>query len=134
MSANRENRLPTVLIAGARADDREVLRLALVLQGLDVLEAAEIEAAYQLAREFSPQVVVLDLDTPGCSRLLIRKLEALQQRRQGCLLLLGGTSVLGFDGPPLGTAIRMVKPYHFAPLVHRILSLATAERSDSRAA
>lgn len=133
MFAKRENRPPAVLIAGARADDREVLRLALVLQGLDVLEAAEIEAAYQLAREFSPRVVVLDLDTPGCGRLLIRKLEFLQQRLPGSLMLIGGATVPWANNLSGGT-IRVFKPYHFAPLVHRILSLATTERPDSRAA
>ena len=112
---------PSVLIVEPSADEREVLRTALARRGLRIFEAAEVEAGLALAREHHPRVIVLD-DDAGCGAA---------QRRfaadgEASLIVLGRaprSECTEPDSP--GTQI-IAKPYHYAPLIHKIEQLAKA--------
>lgn len=62
---------PTVLVAEDDRDLQEVLWLNLRLAGLSVLTAADGDTALRLAREHSPDVIVLDVMMPGRSGMAV---------------------------------------------------------------
>ncbi len=55
----------TILLVEDNADARESLRMALELQGHEVLEAGDAQAALELLRRRRPEVAVLDIGLPG---------------------------------------------------------------------
>ena len=113
--------LPSVLIVEPSADEREVLRTALARRGLRIFEAAEVEAGLALAREHHPRVIVLDDD--AASDAAERRFTA---GGKASLIVLGRAPRSASSGPDLpGTQI-VAKPYHYAPLIHKIEQLAKA--------
>lgn len=66
-----------VLLVEDHDDQRELLGLALSIKGAIVRDAASGEAAVELARIWTPDVVLLDIDLPG-----IDGIEALTQIRK----------------------------------------------------
>ena len=54
-----------ILVVEDNSDGREMLRLLLELQGHEVYEAAEGEAAIDQALELQPQVAIIDIGLPG---------------------------------------------------------------------
>ena len=56
--------MSTILVAGDSPLIREVLRAQLESLGIDILEAADGQAALDLARATHPRVAVLDLEMP----------------------------------------------------------------------
>ena len=112
---------PCVLIVEPSADEREVLRTALARRGLRIFEAAEVEAGLALAREHHPRVIVLDDDAGS---------DAAERRfaagGDASLIVLGrAPRSAGSEPDSPGTQI-VAKPYHYAPLIHKIEQLAKA--------
>jgi CheY-like chemotaxis protein len=112
---------PSVLIVEPSADEREVLRTVLARRGLQIFEAAGIEAGLALARAHHPRVIVLD-NSAGDN--------ATEQRfaseGDASLIILGRArrdEIAAGDSP--GPQI-VAKPYHYAPLIHKIEQLAKA--------
>lgn len=54
-----------ILIVDDHADIRRLIRMTLEFEDYDVREAAEGETALALAREFEPDLVLLDVMMPG---------------------------------------------------------------------
>jgi DNA-binding response OmpR family regulator len=54
-----------ILIVDDHADIRRLIRMTLEFEDYDVREAADGEAALALAREFQPDLVLLDVMMPG---------------------------------------------------------------------
>jgi CheY-like chemotaxis protein len=55
---------PTVLVAEDSVDTRIMLKRAFELKGYHVLEAEDGEQALQIAREYKPSLIVVDLNMP----------------------------------------------------------------------
>lgn len=56
---------PTVLVADDSSDIRTVVKYSLIDQGFRVIEASNGYEAIQLARQYRPTVILLDLCMPG---------------------------------------------------------------------
>jgi CheY-like chemotaxis protein len=57
--------LPRVLVVDDAVDARDSLRLLFEMWGLEVRDAANGEAALEVARAFRPDIAVLDIRLPG---------------------------------------------------------------------
>jgi CheY-like chemotaxis protein len=112
---------PSVLIVDASADNREVLRTVLSRRGLTIWEAEAAAEGLQMARQYHPDVIVLDLEAEQLQADAIREefsAEAISQESR--LIVLGK-----FRRGPVFTGGHVIsKPYHFAPLIHTIEQLA----------
>jgi CheY-like chemotaxis protein len=109
-----------VLIVDRSCESREVLRFALERRGVEVLEAEQAEAGLDLLRDQRPQIVVLDLEVAGeDEQTTFDKFDRAAESHAGRMIL----GKLGMPGD--GSRIRAFvnKPYHFAPLVHKIEEL-----------
>ena len=68
---------PTVLLAEDSQDTRAMLRRAFELKGYRVFEAEDGQEALQMARQFRPSLIVIDLNMP-----VLDGLEAVKSLRQ----------------------------------------------------
>ena len=110
----------SVLIVDPSADNREVLRTALARRGLAVLEADAAERGLELAREYHPNVIVVDIDNDPENEAAQEQIAAEAEHDGSRLIILGKVHC-----SPAFTGGHVVsKPYHFAPLVHTIEQLA----------
>lgn len=114
----------SVLLVDPSAEAREVLRTVLERRGLRIFEANERLAGLELMKLHQPHVIVLDGDAEN-------EAEAAESLETECrwqteslhpasLIILGTARVS--STLPAGQVI--AKPYHFAPLVHKIEQLA----------
>jgi Response regulator containing CheY-like receiver, AAA-type ATPase, and DNA-binding domains len=110
---------PSVLIVEPSADEREVLRTVLARRGLRIWEATAVEQGLALAREHHPDVIVLDAEEHDGDEVEARFSAASTGERSRLIVL--GRMRAGRAAP--GTQA-IAKPYHFAPLVHKIEQLA----------
>jgi CheY-like chemotaxis protein len=69
-----EDGSPAVLVADDDRDVRTMLRTLLELDGHEVLEAPDGDMAWKLIEEYSPAVVVADIQMPGLDGLQICRL------------------------------------------------------------
>ena len=118
----------SVLIVDTCLEAREVLRTALERRGMQTLEASGAQVGLDLARQHHPDLIVLDVETTTTQGG--RTAEQFQQ-------------ALGSDHAPLvilGTARRtgklqsgefVAKPYHYAPLIHKIEQLLERSRRQT---
>jgi CheY-like chemotaxis protein len=61
MSTGRKRRLPLIMIADADEEERALMRAILKLVGFDVIEAWEGRQVAKLAKEQSPDLLIIDL-------------------------------------------------------------------------
>jgi CheY-like chemotaxis protein len=110
----------SVLIVDPSAENREVLRTVLARRGLRIFEADAAAAGLELAREHQPDVVVLDVEAEAADpAAMSEQLTANSPEHPPELIVLGK---FRRQSSPAGHVIS--KPYHFAPLVHKIEQLA----------
>jgi CheY-like chemotaxis protein len=114
---------PSVLIVDSSADNREVLRTALVRRGIETIEAAAAEEGLELARARHPDVIVLDLEAERRDAAAVREQFAAEASDQESRLIVLGKIR---RGPTFTGGHVISKPYHFAPLIHTIEQLAKA--------
>lgn len=112
--------VPSVLIVDPSADNREVLRTVLARQGLRVFEADAAAAGAELAREYRPDVIVLDEEAEPTSEEQMREQFAPETGRTSEVIILGKVR----RGRAFAGGHVIAKPYHFAPLIHTIERLA----------
>lgn len=109
-------------------EDEEALRLALVdalvAEGYDVLEAADGEAALELALREGPDLVLLDLVLPGLDGLSV--LRRLREDRLGAGVLILSARGEEWDrvrGLEIGADDYLVKPISIRELLLRVRAL-----------
>lgn len=113
-------------------DDDEAFRLvlarALTRRGFEVRQAADVEAAWQLAEARPPEAAVVDLRMPGESGLtLIERLKALRPEMR-ILLLTGYASIAtAVEAIKLGATHYLVKPAE----VDEILAALQRDQGDA---
>lgn len=111
---------PSVLIVEPSADAREVLRTVLERRGLKILEAFDAHNGLRLAHEFHPDVIVVDLDEMDIDQAALQaEFEAESTSCASSLIVLGKVARHSLPADQV-----LAKPYHFAPLVHKIEQLA----------
>jgi two-component system, cell cycle response regulator DivK len=107
----------SVLIVDRSEDSREVLREALQRRGMRIFATGRPQRALELAREHRPDLIVLDMeiDPPGndSSAGLLQQSEV----QQTPVVILGTVRRRGGPGEFIA------KPYHYAPLIHKIEEL-----------
>jgi len=112
---------PSVLIVEPSADEREVLRTVLARRGLRIWEAAEVERGLELAREHHPDVILLDTEANHAGDDGVQaEFDATSIAQHSSLIILGRIS----HDHSLPASQVIAKPYHFAPLIHKIEQLA----------
>ncbi len=120
------------------ADD-EPSTLALVAghmraKGFDVLEAADGDAAWELAHEYLPDLVVLDVMMPGMSGWEVcRKIrETVSLAHTGVVMLTGiGENLNEMTSPLYGADSHVDKPFEFSTLDQKVTE-TLARRRDER--
>lgn len=106
-----------VLIVDPSADNREVLATALDRAGVEIIQATELRAARQMLASQPPQLVVVDE-----ASLVSEPLPSDRSPTEPAWIVLGTFRPCGG-----GEQVEVVaKPYHYAPLIRRILALLEA--------
>lgn len=109
----------SVLIVDQSEESRVVLTTALERRGIRTFTADRVDDGLELARRYSPDLVVFDLETPGgVAEDAEAALNAIADQRS--LIALG--SVHSHRAPLCGGEF-VRKPYHYAPLIRKIEEL-----------
>ena len=114
---------PRVLIVDDEPDLLSVLRFGLEVEGFDVLEASDGEQGLNMAREHTPDLIVLDLMLPRMDGYKVcRALKFDERYRRIPIFILSARSGetdrrLALD---LGADAFITKPYDMKDLVSRI--------------
>lgn len=136
----------SVLIVDRSAESREVLRAVLEPRGLRILEANAAAEGLELARRYTPDVIVLDPELGRAPAAEVAGAFARQTARQATQLVVLGAVRGKVNAPQAGGLLRRVdsgsqaeqylaKPYHYAPLIRRIEALlANTQTSSTKAA
>lgn len=119
---------PRILIAEDEADIRNILRLYLESENLEVLEAADGEEALRLLETHAPDLLILDVMMPRLDGLAVTK--AVRQHSNIPILILSAKSqdhdkILGLN---LGADDYVSKPFNALEVVARVK--AHLRRSD----
>ncbi len=110
-----------VLIVDGSADTREVLSTALRLRGVQTLEAAGARQGVEMARQYHPRVIVLDVEAEAAEDDQICREYRSQSRDHHSRLVVLGRAVQYEQDLPRDRIVS--KPYHFAPLIRTIEQL-----------
>ena len=127
---------PRILVVDDEPDLLSVLRFGLEIEGFDVSEASDGEQGLALARQLSPDLIVLDLMLPRMDGYKVcRALKFDQRYRRIPIFILSARSgdtdrKLALE---LGADDFITKPYDMKDLVSRI-RVKLASRSDAAAA
>ena len=115
---------PSVLIVDQSEDSREVLRTALQRRGLQTFEASQPQRGLELARQYHPRVIVLDLEVEtGDGDDLCGQFT--RASRSDHLVVLGSARLrrdAGGEGTITGRQF-VSKPYHYGTLIRKIEEL-----------
>ena len=116
--------MPTVLVVDDDPTLREVVSGYLTRAGLDVVEAQDGPAALSVARDRSPDLVVLDLTLPGLDGLeVFRRLRAERGDLPVVMLTARGEESDRVLGLEIGADDYVTKPFSSRELVLRIQSI-----------
>jgi hypothetical protein len=128
------NGQPSVLIVDRSEETQEVLQTALERHGVRTLAARHPASGLQMARQYQPDLIVLDLEMDGAADCLPKAGDSFLasddptrpsdapdgKAYQPRLVLLG--KIRGWqDAIPNGEFV--AKPYHYAPLIRKIEEL-----------
>jgi DNA-binding response OmpR family regulator len=130
---------PQVLIIDDEAPIRLLCRVNLEAEGMDVLEAADGSTGLELARERTPDVVLLDVMMPGVDGWLVAE-QLLDDERTRDIPIIFLTARAEFRdrarGLDIGGVDYVTKPFNpldLAPLVRAMLDrIARGERDELR--
>jgi DNA-binding response OmpR family regulator len=113
----------SVLIVDPLDESREVLRTALERRGMHIFEARRGSEGLDIAREYHPDLVVLDVEIEEESpQELSRGFRAASPMAPPAMIMLGSIRRQVPAGEP-GEFVS--KPYHYGPLIRKIESLLT---------
>lgn len=111
----------TILIVEDDAPSREVVRLACTAQNHTLIEAATGTDGLEMARESSPDLVILDVNLPGMSGLdICRRLRADGSRVPIIMLTAKADTIDVVVGLELGADDYVTKPFEVRELMARI--------------
>jgi len=110
-----------VLIVDGSDECRTVLRTALEHHGAIALEASNYDQAIAAFDAQRPDLVILDADTPGRSATDADEFARFADQAAMPIIILG--TLAGANCGNGRSRHCISKPYHFAPLIHRIEQL-----------
>jgi two-component system cell cycle response regulator len=122
-----------VLVVDDEAANRVLLRKYLTLDGFEVAEAAEGEAALQLMREWGPEAVLLDLMMPGMGGYDVLRVKATDAAIAGIpvLMLSAQTDTrVKVEGLELGAIDYLGKPFDRLELQARVRTAIRLQRDQ----
>ncbi|HUY31382.1 MAG TPA: hypothetical protein VMV69_01270 [Pirellulales bacterium] len=120
----------SILIVDPLEETRAALRAALEPRGVRILAASQPRRGLALARQYHPDLIVLDLECHGQAALDGDAAAAESLTREAPLVMLGSAR----RRPPHLPAGQFVsKPYHYAPLIRKIEELLAADRRPAAA-
>ena len=125
---------PCVLVVDPSEETREVLRTALARRGAEFHEAARSAEGLQLARSFSPDVIVLDLECESTQAVEVAEdFRDMAAGHPASMLVLGTARQerLSDFGPTVSRGEFVRKPYHYAPLIRKIEELLALHEQPS---
>lgn len=115
-----------VLIVDESEESREVLHTVLSRRGLTTYTACEAAQGLDLAQQYQPDLVVLDLDIDDSSvEALSKPLAGADTGEPAHIILLGGARRHSSRFPD---GEFFAKPYHYGPLIRRIEELLEDRR------
>ena len=117
------SRQPLVLVVEDEAPQREVLVYNLEAEGYAVLQATQGDVALEMAREDSPDLILLDWMLPEISGIEIcRRLKARPETRQIPVIIVSARSeeVDRVRGLETGADDYVIKPYSVVELMARV--------------
>lgn len=122
------NASPTVLVVDDEEKIRQLAGAYLKADGCTVLEAADGEAALEVAAARSPDVVVLDLRLPGMDGLEVLRLLRARSEVYVIVLTARADEVDKLVGLALGADDYMVKPFSPRELAARVRAVLRRRR------
>jgi len=121
-----------ILIAEDEPDIQNLIILTLHHAGYDVVTAGDGQAAYDLAREEAPDLVLLDVKMPkmnGYEACRLIKADPALKHIPVVFLTVRGTDKEMQEGLEAGAAEYLVKPFSPADLIQRVAKLI-AQRKE----
>jgi DNA-binding response OmpR family regulator len=110
-----------VLIVDESSDSLDVLRTALSCRGVDTVTTRHATEGIDLARDFHPDLILLDLESVPSDRHDLRQNYDEAALRENAPLILVARSRR--DPAAAGGQHVVSKPYHYAPLIRKIEEL-----------
>ncbi|MEO3858174.1 response regulator transcription factor [Acrocarpospora sp. B8E8] len=112
---------------------RQALQLGLTLEGFEVSEAADGQAALNRIEQLLPSIVVLDVTMPGLSGVeVVRRLRAQGRTIPICMLSARDEVEDRVAGLAAGADDYVVKPFSLAELAARLHALVRLHQSSAR--
>jgi len=114
----------SVLIVDRSEETREVLKTALERRGVRTFSASRAERGIELAREYQPDLIVLDLEVDGSAADEVCAPFAEHAQGHHTPMVILGNLQCATAGSEAGQAGEVVsKPYHYGPLIRKIEEL-----------
>ena len=111
-------REPSVLVIDRSEETREVLRTALERRGIRILAAGGKKHGLELARQYHPDLIVLDLELENAAPEEICAPFVHQSQPLQTPMVLLGTRRRKSQALAAGEFV--AKPYHYGPLIRKI--------------
>jgi DNA-binding response OmpR family regulator len=117
-----------ILVVDDHADIRKLIRMTLEFEDYDICEAADGEGALRAAREFEPDLVLLDVMMPGAIDGLevCRRLRANANAGEGTRVIMLSARGQAGDreaGLQAGAEVYLVKPFSPLQLINCIAQM-----------
>jgi CheY-like chemotaxis protein len=125
-----------VLIADDDAEIQRVLSTAMWSLGFDPIAAADAMQAVMHARHSSPDVVLLDVNMPGGSGIMVlKRLKTLNVTRRIPVIVITGSEEEGLEQKvkELGAHAFLRKPLDIVALMNVLVDLATPKGAKAKA-
>jgi len=119
-----------VLLVDASDDNREVIGTALRRRGINAVGVGQPDVGLQWAREYTPDVIVLETEWDDRSGVEICREYVTASRTSTSQVLLLGHLPAAASG--VDDTERVAKPYHYAPLIRRIEEMIEQARGEPR--
>ncbi|MDH5508071.1 MAG: response regulator transcription factor [Anaerolineae bacterium] len=113
----------TILVVDDETTIREVVRRYLERDGFNVVEAADGYAALDAVKDYSPDLIILDLMLPGIDGLSIARQIHSQHRTPIIMLTAKGEPSDRVRGLDLGADDYVVKPFSPQELISRVFAV-----------
>lgn len=122
--------MPKILVVEDEATVRDALALNLRAEDFEVLTAQDGEAGLQLAREQSPDLLILDLMLPKLDGLSLCRILRRTSDVPIIMLTARGTEMDRIAGLETGADDYVVKPFSVGELIARVRALLRRTRSE----
>ena len=115
---------PTILVADDDERLTAVLKIRLGQMGYEVVTTENGQRAFELARELVPDLLILDVNMPGCDGFsLIEAMDQVPQLNAIPVIYISGAVdqvELTSTGGRLGAVAAMRKPFEFPELIENV--------------